>query len=87
VLFRRLVPPDPMSRRRCLVAAAGPLVPNGRRWRKERSEDRPVRPHRVLRFSSELSRLPVRIHEGDDLFEPRDYITGLQELLLFIDPR
>jgi hypothetical protein len=48
----------------------------------------PCGSHRVLRFGSELTaRLPVRIHEGDDLFEPRDYITGLQELLLFIDLR
>jgi hypothetical protein len=45
------------------------------------------RSHRVLRFSSGVSRLPGRIHQREDLFEPRNYITGLQELLLFIDLR
>jgi hypothetical protein len=41
-----------------------PLVPMTRRWRKERSEDRPFGSHPVLRCSEVR---PVRIHQGDDL--------------------
>jgi hypothetical protein len=64
-----------------------PQIPNGPDGAKSRPKTAPCGWHRDLRFSSELSRLPVRIYEGDDLFEPRDYVTGLQELLLFIDLR
>jgi hypothetical protein len=35
-----------------------------------------------LWISGELGCLLVDFHQGEDLFEPRDHITGLQEVLL-----
>ena len=33
-------------------------------------------------MSNDLTRLPLRFHQGDDFFEPSHHIAGLQEILI-----